>query len=68
MKKTLTLVGAILLAVNSTLLILEVENSKSEYNRGHDVGYEKGYHEAKLIYECDHDRSECEILSKLYEQ
>lgn len=24
--------------------------------------YQQGYKDAKLIYECDHDRTECEIL------
>ena len=24
--------------------------------------YQSGYKDAKLIYECDHDRAECEII------
>lgn len=28
------------------------------YNKGYSVCYKR----AKLIYECDHDRTECEIL------
>ena len=67
MKEIVNMIGAILLVVNSTLLILEVSNSKTEYKRGHDSGYKKGYHDAKLIYECEHDQTECEILSKVYE-
>lgn len=24
--------------------------------------YNKGYHDARTLYECEHDRTECEIL------
>lgn len=24
--------------------------------------YKQGYHDARTLYECDHDRTECEIL------
>lgn len=27
-------------------------------------GYSKGYHDARILYECEHDNAECEILKE----
>lgn len=47
----LILIGTAFL-VTKAVVIIQSENKS----------YESGYKDAKLIYECDHDRTECEIL------
>lgn len=32
-------------------------------NEPYKKGWKQGYHDARLIYECDHDNTECEILT-----
>lgn len=39
-------------------VVIYFKEEKSTYR----LGYESGYKDAKIIYECDHDRSECEII------
>lgn len=35
---------------------------RKDYGNGYNKGYKLGYNDSKLIYECDHDRAECEII------
>lgn len=45
-------------------LILKAMSEPSDKKSDYDKGYDEGYRKAKLIYECDHDRVECEILKR----
>lgn len=46
-------------------LILKQElEEDSAYKKGIKQGYSDGYKKARLLYECDHDKAECEILNE----
>lgn len=51
----LILVGTAFLVTLAVIMIRNASDNEKEL-------YKQGYHDAKLIYECDHDRTECEIL------
>ncbi len=46
--------------VTKAVIIITSESDKQKQS------YKSGYHDARLIYECDHDRSECEMLNENY--
>lgn len=43
------------LVAQSVIIIRNASENEKEL-------YKKGYHDARTLYECDHDRTECEIL------
>lgn len=48
------IVSAYLVTQSVIIIRNSSDNEKEAYN--------SGYHDARTLYECDHDRTECEIL------
>lgn len=56
----LIIIGILIATVFMTFgLFIGIESGK-------DIGYRNGYRKAMMIYECGHDRSECEMLNENY--
>ena len=43
-------------------LFIGLDAGRNEGKQLNDAYYENGYKKAKLIYQCDHDKAECELL------
>lgn len=49
------IIASAFLVTQAVIIIRNASNNEKEL-------YKQGYHDARTLYECDHDRTECEIL------
>jgi hypothetical protein len=58
----------LLIAVSTALILTSCRLLYVEMNETYrvKVAYDTGYRDARKIYECDHDRTECEMLNENY--
>lgn len=64
-KRDLINLGAKIALVIIWSVVMLLIGMSSGFNLAVDQeGYNKGYHDARTLYECDHDRTECEILKE----
>ena len=61
--KWLAFVVALIVIATIILVVVAFNKIGTDVEEHHyNEGYESGYHDAKLTYQCDHDNTECEIL------
>lgn len=61
-KDLINLMAKVALVIMWSIVMLLIGMSAGFNLAEDDTSYKQGYHDARTLYECDHDRTECEIL------